>query len=124
MWTKTRIVAAGYRAFAPCNNIPTMHANQFFAPFAKTALGLAMLAAGAMLFAATPTPMPPKPFRIIDAVCDVAESEISAQGQFVCRYVCRDPDQTKVSVVYSTSGSGQCRTPINRKIKQYFNPTP
>ena len=76
--------------------------------------------------APTPKPaaMPPRPFRVIDTVCDVAVSEISAQGQFVCRYVCRDPDHTKVALVYSSSGTGQCRTPIDRKIKQYIKDKP
>ncbi|MFM6991628.1 MAG: hypothetical protein ACKOWD_10105 [Rhodoferax sp.] len=89
---------------------------------AKAAFFLVALTTAALAIAATPTP--PKPFRIIDTVCDVAESEISAQGQFVCQYVCRDPDHTKVAVVYSTSGNGQCRTPIARKIKQTIKDKP
>ena len=111
-----------------CNNILTMRPNPILTATAKTVLGLLVMAASAISAASTPppeakpkpAPMPPKPFRIIDTVCDAADSEISANGQFVCQYVCRDPDHTKVAVVYSTSGSGQCRTPIPRKIKQYI----
>lgn len=115
-----------------CNNIQTMRANHLLIATAKTALGLLVMAAGAISAASTPppepkpkpAPMPPKPFRIIDTVCDVADSEISPKGQFVCQYVCRDPDHTKVAVVYSTSGTGQCRTPIARKIKQTIKDKP
>ncbi len=115
-----------------CNNIPTMRPNHLLIATAKTVLGLLVMAAGAISTASTPppapapkpAPVPPKPFRIIDTVCDVAESEISAKGQFVCQYVCRDPDHTKVAVVYSSSGTGQCRTPIERKIKQYIKDKP
>jgi hypothetical protein len=78
----------------------------------------------ASALAAPPVPMPDKPFRLLDTVCDASESEISPKGQFVCLYVCRDPDHTKVAVVYSNSGSGQCRTPINKTIKQTIKSTP
>ena len=61
-----------------------------------------------------------KPFKIIDAECEVASSEVSATGLFVCQYVCNDTDHTKVAVVYNTSGAGQCRTPIKKKIRQYI----
>ncbi len=115
-----------------CNNNPTMRPNHLLIATAKTVLGLLVMAAGAISAASTPppepkpkpAPMPPKPFRIIDTVCDVADNEISAQGQFVCQYVCRDPDHTKVAVVYSNSGKGACRTPIDRKIKQYIKDKP
>ena len=60
------------------------------------------------------------PFKIIDAECEVASSEVSATGLFVCQYVCNDADHTKISVVYNTSGGGQCRTPIKKKIRQYI----
>jgi hypothetical protein len=70
------------------------------------------------------TPMPVKPFRIIDTTCDMASSEISPQGQFVCQYVCRDPDHTKVAVVFGNAGAAQCRTPIDKKIKQTIKTTP
>ena len=74
--------------------------------------------------AAPPVPMPVKPTRLLDTVCDVSASETSPKGQFVCQYVCRDPDHTKVAVVYSNSGSGQCRTPINKTIKQTIKDKP
>ena len=61
-----------------------------------------------------------RPFKIIDAKCEVASSEVSATGLFVCQYVCNDTDNTKVAVVYNTSGGGQCRTPIKKKIRQYI----
>jgi len=111
-----------------------MRPSPLFLVTAKTVLGLLVMAAGAISEASTPPPapapapkpaaMPPRPFRIIDTVCDVADSEISPKGQFVCQYVCRDPDHTKVAVVYSSSGTGQCRTPIDRKIKQYTKDKP
>jgi hypothetical protein len=83
-----------------------------------------LLAAMFSLKALAATPVPVKPFRIIDTVCDIEESEISPKGQFVCRYVCRDSDHTKVAVVYSSAGSGQCRSPIPRTIKQTIKTTP
>ena len=96
-----------------------MQAHPLVMTTVKTVLGLLAVAAGALSLAAPP--MPPRTFRIIDAVCDLTESEVSPEGLFVCRYVCRDPDQTKATVVYKTAGSGQCRTPLNTKIKQYIN---
>jgi hypothetical protein len=42
----------------------------------------------------------------------------------VCQYVFRDPDHTKVAVVYSNSGSGQSRTPVKKTIKQTIKATP
>jgi hypothetical protein len=112
-----------------CNNILTMRPNPLLITTAKTVLGLLVMAAGAISAASTPppepkpkpAPMPPRPFRIINSVCDLSENEISPGGQFVCRYVCRDRDKTKASVVYSTSGTGQCRTPVNLNIKQYID---
>ena len=80
------------------------------------------MALGAGALAATP--MPVKPFRIIDTTCDVASKEISPTGQLVCQYVCRDRDHTKVAVVFSTSGSSQCRTPIDKKVKQTIKTEP
>lgn len=85
---------------------------------------LLAMALSASTLAAPPVPMPVKPTRLIDTVCDVADSEISPKGQFVCQYVCRDPDNTKVAVVYSNSGSGQCRTPIKKTIKQTIKDKP
>ena len=85
---------------------------------------LLAMALGSSALAAPPVPMPVKPFRLLDTVCDVSSSEVSPKGQFVCQYVCRDPDHTKVAVVYSNSGSGQCRTPINKTIKQTIKDKP
>ena len=63
--------------------------------------------------------MAKKPFRIIDAVCDFSSSEIAAEkGQFICLYVCRDPDHSKLFQVYSNSSFGKCPTPLKTKIKQ------
>jgi len=60
-----------------------------------------------------------KPTRIIDAVCDFDSSEIVAEkGQFVCLYICRDPDHSKLFQVYSNSSIGKCPTPLKTKIKQ------
>lgn len=60
-----------------------------------------------------------KPFRVIDAVCDFNSTEIAAEkGQFICLYVCRDPDHSKMFQVYSNSAIGKCPTPIKTKIKQ------
>ena len=60
-----------------------------------------------------------KPFRIIDAVCDFDSSEIAAEkGQFICLYICRDPDHSKMFQVYSNSSIGKCPTPLKTKIKQ------
>ncbi len=88
----------------------------------KPGAWLVAMALGTSALAATP--MPPKPFRIIDTTCDAASGEISAQGQFVCQYVCRDPDHTKVAVVFGNAGAAQCRTPIDKKIKQTIKTTP
>ena len=62
---------------------------------------------------------PAKHFQMIDVVCDVDSSETGPKGQFICQYVCRDRDRTKFAVVYSNSGSGQCRSPVSQKIKQF-----
>jgi hypothetical protein len=60
-----------------------------------------------------------KPFRIIDAVCDFDSSEIAAEkGQFICLYICRDPDHSKMFQVYSNSSIGKCPTPLKTKIRQ------
>lgn len=60
-----------------------------------------------------------KPFRIIDAVCDFESSEIAAEkGQFICLYICRDPDHSKMFQVYSNSAVGKCPTPLKTKIRQ------
>jgi hypothetical protein len=60
-----------------------------------------------------------KPFRIIDAVCDFDSKDIAPEkGQFICLYICRDPDHSKVFQVYSNSSIGKCPTPIKSKIKQ------
>jgi len=61
--------------------------------------------------------LPDRPTKLISAACDLNEQEISTQGQSICRYLCRDPDKTKLAVVYSSSGSSQCRTPITRTLK-------
>ena len=68
---------------------------------------------------APPTQSPARHFQMIDVVCDVDSSETGPKGQFICQYVCRDRDRTKFAVVYSNSGSGQCRSPISQKIKQF-----
>ncbi|MDH4480670.1 MAG: hypothetical protein QE283_12410 [Rhodoferax sp.] len=85
---------------------------------------LLALAVSTSALAAPPAPTPVKPFRLIDTLCDASDSEISPKGQFVCLYVCRDTDHTKVAVVYSNSGSGQCRTPVKKTIKQTIKATP
>ncbi len=60
-----------------------------------------------------------KPFRIIDAVCDFDSKDIAPdKGQFICLYICRDPDHSKMFQVYSNSSIGKCPTPIKSKIKQ------
>ena len=60
-----------------------------------------------------------KPFRVIDAVCDFDSTEIAAEkGQFICLYICRDPDHSKMFQVYSNSSIGKCPTPLKTKIKQ------
>ena len=60
-----------------------------------------------------------KPFRIIDAVCDFDSSEVAAEkGQFICLYICRDPDHSKMFQVYSNSAIGKCPTPLKTKIRQ------
>ncbi len=60
-----------------------------------------------------------KPFRIIDVVCDFDSKDIAPEkGQFICLYICRDPDHSKMFQVYSNSSIGKCPTPIKSKIKQ------
>ena len=76
-----------------------------------------VLILSAMLSIASFAEMKPKTYKVIDSVCDLSEQEIATGGQFVCHYICRDEGHTKAAVVYSNSGSGNCRTPIPRKIK-------
>jgi len=78
-----------------------------------------LFAVGQAAAGAPPAPSPARSFQMIDAVCDVDGNETGPKGQFVCQYVCRDRDRTKLAIVYSNSGSGQCRSPINRSIKQF-----
>jgi hypothetical protein len=78
-----------------------------------------LFAIGQEAAVAAPVPMPARSFQMIDAVCDVDGTETGPKGQFICQYVCRNRDHTKLAIVYSNSGSGQCRSPINRTIKQY-----
>lgn len=59
-----------------------------------------------------------KGYRLIQTTCDAVGSETASKGQFVCQYVCRDTAHTKLAVVYSNSGAGQCRSPISSQIKQ------
>jgi hypothetical protein len=80
-------------------------------------VGAALAVGGAM--AQDKKAMAKKPFRIIDAVCDFESSEIAQEkGQFICLYICRDPDHSKMFQVYSNSSFGKCPTPIKTKIKQ------
>jgi hypothetical protein len=80
-------------------------------------VGIALAVGGAV--AEDKKAMTKKPFRIIDTVCDFNSSEIAAEkGQFICVYVCRDPDHSKLFQVYSNSSFGKCPTPIKSKIKQ------
>jgi hypothetical protein len=86
--------------------------------FAYAASRCAVLAvvAAASAYAAE-SKLPVRPTKIITTWCDINEQEITAKGQSVCRYLCRDPDKTKVAVVFSSSGTSQCRTPVARTIK-------
>ena len=80
-------------------------------------VGIALAVGGAV--AEDKKAMTKKPFRIIDTVCDFNSSEIAAEkGQFICVYVCRDPDHSKLFQVYSNSSFGKCPTPLKSKIKQ------
>ena len=80
-------------------------------------VGIALAVGGAV--AEDKKAMTKKPFRIIDTVCDINSSEIAAEkGQFICVYVCRDPDHSKLFQVYSNSSFGKCPTPLKSKIKQ------
>lgn len=83
------------------------------------AITVGMLLAGSELHAEDKKAATKKPFRVIDAVCDFNSTEIAAEkGQFICLYVCRDPDHSKMFQVYSNSAIGKCPTPITTKIKQ------
>ena len=85
----------------------------------KAALLVGMALAVGSAVAEDKKAMAKKPFRIIDAVCDFNSSEIAAEkGQFICLYVCRDPDHSKLFQVYSNSSFGKCPTPLKTKIKQ------
>ena len=86
--------------------------------FASAAARYALLAAITTASAyAAETKLPVRPTKIINTACDIDEQEITAKGQSVCRYLCRDPDKTKVAVVFSSLGTSQCRTPVARTIK-------
>ncbi len=89
--------------------------------FTTTAWLLSMALCSGTLAA---TPMPVKPFRIIDTTCDMDSSEVSPKGQLVCQYICRDTDHTKIVVVYGNAGAAHCRTPIDKKIKQTIKTGP
>jgi hypothetical protein len=77
--------------------------------FLAVATSVPVLAAGGKL--------PERPTKLISTACDLHEQETAQQGQSVCRYLCRNPDKTKVALVFSSSGLSQCRTPIERTIK-------
>ena len=91
--------------------------NQFFARFDLLAICMLLFLHSAQ--AEDKKAATKKPFRIIDAVCDFDSSEIAAdKGQFICLYICRDPDHSKMFQVYSNSSIGKCPTPLKTKIKQ------
>lgn len=91
-----------------CPNIPTT-------TYVYLLLLLAVIYSPAVF--AAETKMPERPTKIIPARCDLKERETSAQGQFVCRYICNNPDKSKIALVYSNSGLSQCRTAIERTLK-------
>jgi len=66
---------------------------------------------------ASETKLPERPTKIVSASCDLKERETSAQGQFVCRYICNNADKSKIALVYSSSGLSQCRSAIERTMK-------
>jgi hypothetical protein len=72
---------------------------------------------GALQAYAADTKLPERPTKMVTTACDINEQEITPKGQAVCRYLCRDRDKTKVAVVFSSSGTSQCRTPVERTIK-------
>ena len=83
-----------------------------------TQITLSFLAVAASVPAlATGGKLPERPTKMISTACDLHEQEPAQQGQSVCRYLCRNPDKTKVALVFSSSGLSQCRTPIERTIK-------
>lgn len=106
-------------------NAPTtqnLRARVRWAPLFFLASSLLLIAGEAAAEAAAPAAeKSAKAYRLIQTTCDAVSSETAAKGQFVCQYVCRDTDHTKLAVVYSNSGSGQCRSPISSQIKQAVN---
>lgn len=107
-------------AFAQAATKQNLRARLRWAPpfFLATSLLIAGQTAAAEGAAPAATEKGVRGHRLIQTTCDAVGSETAAKGQFVCQYVCRDTDRTKLAMVYSNSGSGQCRSPISRQIKQ------
>lgn len=60
-----------------------------------------------------------KDYRVISAKCnlDTRETSESGMGLTACRYVCEDPDKTKVSRVFM-SATAVCAKSVEEKVKQ------
>jgi hypothetical protein len=60
-----------------------------------------------------------KDYRIVSAKCnlDTRETSESGMGLTACRYVCEDPDKTKVSRVFM-SATAVCAKSVEEKVKQ------
>ncbi len=60
-----------------------------------------------------------KDYRVVSAKCnlDTRETSESGMGLTACRYVCEDPDKTKVSRVFMSS-TAVCAKSVEEKIKQ------
>ena len=60
-----------------------------------------------------------KDYRVVSAKCnlDTRETSESGMGLTACRYVCEDPDKTKISRVFM-SATAVCAKSVEEKVKQ------
>lgn len=60
-----------------------------------------------------------KDYRIVSAKCnlDTRETSETGMGLTACRYVCEDPDKTKISRVFMSS-TAVCAKTVEEKVKQ------
>ena len=60
-----------------------------------------------------------KDYRVVSAKCnlDTRETSETGMGLTACRYVCEDPDKTKVSRVFM-SATAVCAKTVEEKVKQ------
>jgi len=88
-----------------------------FSPRLRTCCVLLAIAVGGTAWAVDAKGK--KDYRVISAQCnlDGRDTSGSGMGLTTCRYVCEDPDKTKVSRVF-LSATAVCSKVIEEKVKQ------